>query len=149
MGMPVTFSLKYMCVYGSWGAGLAEKLSHHLSSVARNWFCQPIVVQSLSCVQVFATPWTAACQASLSSTISQSLLKFMSIESVMLSNYLILCCPTVLLPSIFPSIRDRRCQFTGIFSDSLVLGTEKGQWCANNVIMTYFLSALFSMHIFT
>ena len=59
-------------------------------------------VQSLSCVQLFATPWTAAHQASLS--ITKSLLKFMSIELVMPSNHLILCCP-LLLPSIFPSIR--------------------------------------------
>ena len=63
-----------------------------------------VAVQSLSYVQVFATPWTAAPQASLSFTISWSLLKLMSIESVMPSNYLILCCP-LLLPSIFPSIR--------------------------------------------
>ena len=52
-----------------------------------------------------ATPWTAAHQASLSITISQSLQKLMSIESVMSSNYLILCCPLLLLPSFFPSIR--------------------------------------------
>ena len=51
------------------------------------------------------TPWTVACQAPLSSTIFQSLLKFMSIMLVMLSNHLILCCPLLLLPSIFPSIR--------------------------------------------
>ena len=51
------------------------------------------------------TPWTAACQASLSFAISQSLLKLMSIESVMLSNHLILCCPLLLLPLIFQSIR--------------------------------------------
>ena len=62
-------------------------------------------VQSLSCVQLFATPWTAARQASLSITISQSLLKVMSIESVMASNHLILCRPLLLLPSIFPSVR--------------------------------------------
>ena len=55
-------------------------------------------------VQRFATPWTAACQASLSFTISWSLLKLMSIESVMPSNHLILCHPLLLLPSIFPSI---------------------------------------------
>ena len=59
----------------------------------------------LSCVQLFVTPWTAALQASLSFTISQSLLKFMSIELVMLSNHLILCCPLLFLPSIFLSIR--------------------------------------------
>ena len=51
------------------------------------------------------TLWTAACQASLSFTISWSLLKLLSIESVMLSNHLILCCPLLLLPSVFPSIR--------------------------------------------
>ena len=62
-------------------------------------------VQSLSHVQLFVTPWTAACQASLSITNSQSLLKLMSIESVMTYNYLSLCCPLLLLPSIFPSIR--------------------------------------------
>ena len=59
----------------------------------------------LSCVQVFATPWTAARQASLSVTISQSLLKPMSIEPVMPSNHLILCCRLLLLPPIPPSIR--------------------------------------------
>ena len=61
-------------------------------------------VQSLSSVWLFATPWTSACQASLSITNSQSLLKLMSIESVMPSNHLILCHPLLLLPSIFPSI---------------------------------------------
>ena len=62
-------------------------------------------VQLLSCVQLFVTPWTAAHQASLSITNSQSLLKLISIESVMPSNHLILCRPLLLLPSIFPSIR--------------------------------------------
>ena len=62
-------------------------------------------VQSLSCVRLFATPWTTACQTSLSITNSQSLLKLMSIESLMPSNHLILCYPLLLLPSIFPSIR--------------------------------------------
>ena len=63
------------------------------------------VVQWLSCVQLFATPWTAARQAFLSFTIFWSLLKLMSTESVMPSNYLILCHPLLLLPSIFPSVR--------------------------------------------
>ena len=63
-----------------------------------------VVVQSPSHVWLFMTPWTAACQASLSITNSQSLLKLMSIESVMPSNHLILCHPLLLLPSIFPSI---------------------------------------------
>ena len=61
-------------------------------------------VQLLSPVQLFATPWTAACQTSLSITNLQSLPRLMSIESVMPSNHLILCCP-LLPPSIFPSIR--------------------------------------------
>ena len=64
-----------------------------------------VVVQPLSHVWLFATPWTAAHQASLSFTISWSLFKLMSIESVMPSNHLILCCPFLLMPSIFPSIR--------------------------------------------
>ena len=62
-------------------------------------------VQWLSRVRLFVTPWTAACQASLSLTKSQSLLKLTPIELVMSSNYLILWCPLLLLPSIFPSIR--------------------------------------------
>ena len=67
--------------------------------------CQNQLVQSLSHVQLFETPWTAACQASLSITNSRSLLKLMPIELVMPSNHLVLCCPLVLLPSVFPSIR--------------------------------------------
>ncbi|CAI9181177.1 unnamed protein product [Rangifer tarandus platyrhynchus] len=67
--------------------------------------CQFSSVQPLSHVRLFATPWTTACQASLSITNSQSLLKLMSIESVMPSNHLILCHALLLLPSIFPSIR--------------------------------------------
>ena len=66
---------------------------------------QSVQFQSLSCVQLFVTPWTAAGQASLSITNSQNLLKRLSIESVMPSNHLILCRPLLLLPSIFPSIR--------------------------------------------
>ena len=62
-------------------------------------------VSSLSHVRLFATPWTAACQASLSITNSQTLLKLTSTESVMLSNHIILCHPLLLPPSIFPSIR--------------------------------------------
>ena len=70
-----------------------------------NWKILFVVVQLLSCVWLFATLWTAARQASVSFTISWSLLKLMSIESVMSSNHLILCRPRLLLPSIFPSIR--------------------------------------------
>ena len=64
-----------------------------------------VAVQLLSRVRLFATPWAAAYQASLSFTIAQSLHKFMSIGSMMPCNHLILCCPLLLLPSIFPSIR--------------------------------------------
>ena len=79
------------------------------------WWCWILFssVQSLSHVRLFATPWTASHQASLSITISKSLLKLMSIESVMQSNHLILCCPLLLLPSIFPRI--------GLFSNESVL----------------------------
>ena len=62
-------------------------------------------VQLLSHVQLFVTPWTVACQASLSITNSWSLPKLMSIESVVPSNHFIFCCPLLLLPSIFPNIR--------------------------------------------
>ena len=72
-----------------------------------------VVVQFLSRVLLFVTPWTAACQASLSFTISRSLLKLMFIKSVMPSNHLILCHPLLLLPSIFPSIK--------VFSNESVL----------------------------
>ena len=74
-----------------------------------NWACVCVScfssVQSLSCVRLFVTPWTKACQASLSITNCQSLPKPMCIESVMPSNHLILCHPLFLKPSIFPSIR--------------------------------------------
>ena len=71
------------------------------------------VVQLLSHIQLFVTPWAAACQDPLPSAISRNLLKFMSIESVMPSNHLILCLPLLLLPSIIPSIR--------VFSSELAL----------------------------
>ena len=72
-----------------------------------------VVVQSLSYVQLFVTPWAAAHQASLSFTISWSVFKLMSIESVMPSNYLIVCCTRLLKPSTFSSIR--------VFSNELAL----------------------------
>ena len=68
-------------------------------------FISPVAVQLLRRVQLFETPQTEACQVSLSFTVSRSLLKLMSIESMMPSNHLILCHPLFLLPSIFPSIR--------------------------------------------
>ena len=93
-------------------------------------------VQSLSCVWLFATPWTAARQASLSITNSRSLLKLMSIESVMSSNHLILCRPLLLLPSIFPSIRvfskksvlHISCQSLGVSASASVLPVNIQDW---------------------
>ena len=83
-----------------------QQISTHLSFLLYMFALLRVSsVQSLSHVWLFATPWTAACQASLSFTSSRSLLKLLSIKSVMPSNRLILCCPLLLLPSIFPSIR--------------------------------------------
>ena len=91
-----------------------------------------IVIQSLSSVQFFVTPWTAANQTSLSFTISHSLLKLMPIISMMPSSHLILCHPILLLPSIFPSIRvfsnestlHIRGQSTGAFSFNISSSNE-------------------------
>ena len=84
-----------------------------------------LVVQSLSHVQLFVTPWTSARQASLSITNSWSLLKLKPIESVMPSSNLILCRPLLLLPSIFPSIR--------VFSNELVLRIRWPKYWSFNV----------------
>ena len=81
-------------------------MHHNIQSIA-------VFIQSLSCVRLFVTPWTAAHRASLSITISRSLPKLMSIELVMPSNHLILCRPLLLPPSIFPGI--------GVFSNESVL----------------------------
>ena len=80
-------------------------LSGSESQSAQTHLVQFSSVQLLSCVRLFVIPWTAACHASLSINNSRSLLKPMSLESVMPSNLLILCCPFLLLPSIFTSIR--------------------------------------------
>ena len=110
------------CEYDSsfqWPLPHFKTLSHVLITCPFSFFLRMFVielfssVQSLSRVQLFATPWTVAGQASLSITNSQSLLKFMSIELVMPSNHLILCCPLLLLPLIFPSTR--------VFSNESVL----------------------------
>ena len=89
------------------------KLTQHCKSTL-------VVIQSLSRVQLFATPWTEACQASLSSTIFWSLLKPTCTELVMPSNYLILCCPFLLLPSIFPINR--------VFSNESALHIRKPKY---------------------
>ena len=86
-------SLAILC-FLKWVLGIHESYQYNC-----------FVAQLLNHVQLFATPWTAAHQASLSFTISWRLLKLMSVKSVMLSNDLILCCPLLLQPSIFPSIR--------------------------------------------
>ena len=86
----------------SYVSGLELTVVVYFSSSKWVQFCS---VQSLSGVHLFATPWIAACQASLSITNSQRLWKLMSIESVMPSNHLILCHPLLLPPSIFPRIR--------------------------------------------
>jgi len=88
---------------------MEEKQDHKI--VSNNLYFSS--VQSLSHVQLFATPWTAAHQASLSITNTWSLLKLMSIKLVIPPKHLILCCPLLLLPSIFPSIR--------VFSNESVL----------------------------
>ena len=108
------------------GPGICILISYHLCSFVSEIECQGTavavyiiespqfsLVQWLSHVRLFATPWTAVCEAFLSITNTWSLLKLISIESVMPSNHLILCCPLLLLPSIFPSIR--------VFSNESVL----------------------------
>ena len=99
-GVGCYFLLQGIFLTQPWNPGLPHcrqtlyHLSHQFSSV-----------QSLSCVQLFASPWTTACQASLSITNSRHLLTLMSIELVMPSNDLTFCRPFLLLPSIFPSIK--------------------------------------------
>ena len=90
-----------------------QTLKHLCISGINPTWSYSIVVQSLSHIRLFAIPWTAACQASLSFTISRSLLKLMSIEVGGPFNHLVLCHPLLLLPSIFPSIR--------VFSNELAL----------------------------
>ena len=98
-----------LCSLMTWGAG---------GRVGGSWEREYMydLVQSLSHVQLFAIPWTEACQDSLSFSVSWSLLKLMSIELVMPSNHLIFCRLLLLLPSIFPSIR--------VFSNELILRTR-------------------------
>ena len=95
------------------------------------------LVQSLSHVQFFVTPWTAACQASLSIINSQSLLKLISIESVMSSNHLILCRPLLLPPSIFPSIR--------VFSNESALRIRRPKYWSFSISPSNEYSGLISL----
>jgi len=96
-------------------------------------------VQSLSHVRLFVTPWTAARQASLSCTISQSLLRLISIESVISSNHLILCHPLLLLPSIFPSIR--------VFSNESTLHIRWSKYWSFSISLSNEYSGLISFRI--
>ena len=124
-------SLKFICrlIYHEY------QISTVLSS-AWLYFSPFSSVQSLSHVWLFATPWSAAGQVSLSITNSRSLLKFMSIESVMPSNHLILCGPLHLLPSVFPSIRVFsnesvlciRCQSVRVSASTSVLPMNIQDW---------------------
>ena len=103
-----------LCILGSRSPGCAPHSSPCRGATWRclprvyfflKYICRRNVAQLLSRVQLFVTPWSAVRQAPLFSTVSQSLLKLMSIESVIPFNHLSLCCPLLLLPSIFPSIR--------------------------------------------
>ena len=96
-------------------------------------------VQWLSPVQLFATPWTAACQAFMSTINSQSLLKFMSIESLMPSNHLFLCRPFLLLPSSFPSIM--------VFSNDLVFRIRWPKYWSFSISPSNEYSGLISFRI--
>ena len=98
-----------------------------------------VLVQPLSHVRLFAAPWTAAHQASLSFATSQNLLKLMSTESVMPSNHLVLCCPLRLLPSIFPSIR--------LFSNESALRIRWPKHCSFSMSLSNEYSGLISFRI--
>ena len=98
-----------------------------------------LFVQLLSYVQLFVIPWTAASQPSLSFTIFSSLLKLMSIESVMPSNHLILCHPLLLMPSIFPSIR--------VFSNESALHIRWPKYCSFSISPSNEFSGLISFRI--
>ena len=93
----------YICFhFGVCSPSVKEERGIHITTLLPS---KRLVVQSLSHIQLFRTPWNTACQASLSFTIPQNLLKLISIELVMPSRHLILCHPLLLLPSIFPSIK--------------------------------------------
>ena len=110
------------CIRGRTEPYPSASCSSSFNFWASHCTCCCLAVQSLIHVQLFAAPWTAARQASVSFAISRSLRKLMSIESVMPSNHHILCCPLLLLPSIFPRIR--------VFSNELTLCIRSPQcWC--------------------
>ena len=125
------------------------------------WWSVRVVVQPLSCVQLFVTPWTAAHQASLSFTISRSLLKLMSIKSMMPSNHLILCHSLLLLPSILFSIRvffneSALCigRIESPQKNVIIFRRQLEMWTLTELILyieevfRYFLSVMVLLHIF-
>ena len=120
-GIPQARILEWVAMPSSRGSSQTRdrtpELAGRFFATGTTWEAQRYIqfssVYSLSRVQLFVIPWTTAHQASLSITNSRSLLRLMSIELVMPSNHLILCCPLLLLPSIFPSIR--------VFSNESVL----------------------------
>ena len=125
----LTFVLYHCWNHKNWKFNLwlfneaCEGISTHAASEGKSF-----VVQLLSRVQLFATPWTAACQASLSFTVSRSLLKFMSIELVMPSNHLILCCPS---PALHVSHHQGLFQWISSLlqvADALELQRQSFQW---------------------
>ena len=108
--MPFQHSGNWPKISTNWEVLMHEKLwslRHSCQHLLLNHLLLPLLWKwkSLSCVWLFTTPWTVACLASLSFTLSWNLLKLMSIESVMPSNHLTLCHPLLFLPSIFPRIR--------------------------------------------
>ena len=119
--------------------GLGEIFFHKWSvfTTISLWF--PVVVQSLSHVQLFVTPWTAAHHASLSFNTYQSLLKLMFIESLKPSNHLILCCPLLLLPVIFPMIR--------IFSNEFAFHIRWPNYWSFSISLSYEYVGLISFRI--
>ena len=102
-------------------------------------YSQGVSIQLLSHVRLFAAPWTAACQTSLSITNSQILSKLMSVESMMPSGHLILCCPLLFLPSIFPSIR--------VFSSDSVLHIRWLKYWSFSIIRSNEYSGLICFRI--
>ena len=111
----------------------------HSITITRRDFSSLCVAQSLSGVQLLVIPWTAMCQAPTSSTISWHLLKFMSIELMVLSKHLILCCPLLLLPLIFPSIT--------VFSSKLALCVRWPKYWSLSISSSNKFSELISFRI--
>ena len=104
-GLISPFHQSYCCSVAKSCPTLCSPMDSSMPGFSLLHYLLVAVVQLLSCIWLFATPWTAVCQAFLSFTISRSLLKLMSIELVMSFNHLIFCHPLLLLPSVFPSIR--------------------------------------------